>query len=116
MRLFNKQNNCMKKLFNVALFFSLILISCKWPDYVGKYNGENCNMINRVEIHPDETMDIQFHGMDFSINRPLQIHENIIRVLNPETKNMEFEFKYENNTLTEISGTDYLCKLNRDTL
>jgi hypothetical protein len=92
----------------VALLF---FTACQWPEYVGVYHSENCNMLERVEIYPDKTMDIRYYGMDFSINRPLRIKDNIITVYNRDTEAVEYEFKYENGKLYEKSGMDLHCIL-----
>ncbi|MBE2246758.1 MAG: hypothetical protein IAE67_05835 [Candidatus Competibacteraceae bacterium] len=102
-----------------AILFSFIFFlisSCKWPEYVGTYYSTNCNMLEKVEIHPDETVDLRYYGMNFSVNRPARINQNIITVLNRETQAIEYEFEYKNGALYETSGMDLNCVLKKDTL
>ncbi|MCX7744633.1 MAG: hypothetical protein N2167_08745 [Flavobacteriales bacterium] len=103
----------MKPKFVFVWITFLLLASCKWPEYVGEYYSENCNMLERIEIYPDKTMDIRYYGMDFSINRPLRIKDNIITVYNRDTEAVEYEFKYENGKLYEKSGMDLHCVLTK---
>ncbi len=98
------------------IFFILLvslLLSCKWPDYVGKYHSTNCNMLENVEVYPDKTIDIQYYGMNFSVNRPIRVKDNIITVYNRDTEAVEYEFKFENGKLYEKSGMDYGCVLEK---
>lgn len=105
----------MKHKYIFLWFIILFFTTCKWPEYVGVYYSENCNMLERVEIYPDKTMDIRYYGMDFSINRPLRIKDNIITVYNRDTEAVEYEFKYENGKLFEKSGMDLNCILIKQT-
>lgn len=98
------------------LFIVSLLNACKWPDYVGKYHSINCNMLEKVEIYPDKTMDLQYYGMDFSINRPIRVKDNMIIVYNRDTKAVEYEFKFENGKLYEKSGMDMNCIMEKETL
>jgi len=95
------------------LFLISFLSACKWPDYVGKYHSTNCNMLEKVEVYPDKTIDLQYYGMDFSINRPIRVKDNIITVYNRDTEAVEYEFKFESGKLHEKSGMDYGCVLEK---
>lgn len=99
-----------------AFILTIFLSSCQWPEYVGTYYSTNCNMLERVEIFPDQTIDLRYFGMGFSVNRPARIHKNIITVLNRESGAVEYEFEYKSGALYEISGMDLNCILKKDTL
>lgn len=100
----------------LLLFIVSFLSACTWPDYVGKYHSTNCNMLEKVEIYPDNTMDLRYYGMDFSINRPIRVKDNIITVYNRDTEAVEYEFKFERGKLYEKSGMDLNCIMEKDTL
>ena len=101
--------------FSAGLF--LFLCGCETKPWQGKYvapKGDQCLVLEFVEVHGDETADVKYQALGEVGNFPAYFSEAdsllLVRQLN-----REWAFKWNgNDTMYEVSNQDLYCFLVRE--